>query len=129
MDLGADSLKTVIPPTAPNHEGVVVGTLTCPCVDVSTLRDEDVRRFINAYQAANGLAPGIYAAEAWDAAHMLAGTLTAAHDRAGVAADLAVQDRFDGVARDYVFDSRGELLDPVVGLYTAAGSRWLTETA
>jgi branched-chain amino acid transport system substrate-binding protein len=129
VDLGADSLKTVIPPTAPNHEGVVVGTLTCPCVDVSTHRDEDVRRFINAYQSENGLAPGIYAAEAWDAAHMVAGLLSVAHDRASLAAGLADLDRFEGVARDYVFDPTGELVDPVVGLYTAAGSRWLTEAA
>ncbi|HEY6567020.1 MAG TPA: ABC transporter substrate-binding protein [Actinomycetota bacterium] len=126
VDFGADALKTVIPPTAPNHEGVVVGALTCPCADVSTRSDDGVRRFINAYQSANGLAPGIYAAEAWDAAQVLAGALAGeAHDRTAVAASLARLERFDGVVGEYVFDGGGELVSPRVGLYSAAGSRWL----
>ena len=126
VDFGADALKTVIPPTVPNHEGVVVGALTCPCADVSTRSVDDVRRFINAYQATTGLAPGIYAAEAWDAAHVLAaGLLGGARDRGSIAAALTRLERFDGVANDYVFDDQGEIRSPHIGLYEAAGSRWL----
>jgi branched-chain amino acid transport system substrate-binding protein len=130
VDFAADALKTVIPPTVPNREGVMVGALTCPCVDVSTQRADDVRWFVNAYQSENGLAPGIYAAEAWDAANVLAGFLTAgARDREAVSAGLAQLEGFDGVAREYKFDEHGELLDPRVGRYVAAGSRWLRITA
>ena len=49
----------------------MVDELTCPCRDVNLTNSDAARRFINAYQSATGLAPGIYAAEAWDA-----GTLT-----------------------------------------------------
>ena len=110
----------------PNHEGVVVGGLTCPCVDVSTRTAPEVRSFVNAYQAAHGLTPAIYAAEAWDAARALAGELAGgASDRGQVAAWLSALERVDGVARVYTFDERGELVDPRVHLYVAAGSRWL----
>jgi branched-chain amino acid transport system substrate-binding protein len=126
VDLGSEAVKTVIPPTVPDHEGVVVRAVTCPCVDVSTSTASDVRRFINAYQSAHGLAPGIYAAEAWDAAHALAVPLAeGARDASEVAARFADLDAMDGVARVYRFDERGEVLDPHVDLFAATGSRWL----
>ena len=126
VDLASDAMKTVIPPTVPTHEGEVPRVLTCPCVDVTTARTEAARRFVNAYQAENGLAPGIYAAEAWDAATVLGGVLTAgARDRAAVAEGLAGIEATVGVARSYAFDEAGEMVDPRVDLYAAAGSRWL----
>jgi branched-chain amino acid transport system substrate-binding protein len=126
VELGSEAVKTVIPPTVPDHEGVVVGVVTCPCVDVSTRTAPDVRQFINAYQSAHGLAPGIYAAEAWDAAHALAIPLAeGARDASEVAGRLVDLDALDGVARVYRFDERGEVVHPRVDLYVAAGSRWL----
>ncbi len=71
IDLASDAMKTVMPIPGPD-ETPMVDELTCPCRDVNLTNSDAARRFINAYQSATGLAPGIYAAEAWDA-----GTLTA----------------------------------------------------
>jgi branched-chain amino acid transport system substrate-binding protein len=126
LDLGPDALKTVIPPTAPNRDGVVVGALTCPCVDVSTARDLEVRRFINAYQSANGLAPGIYAAESWDAAGIFLSALRqGVTDRDGMQGVIGSYDAVEGVAGTIRFDAAGDVQGPRVGLYAPFGTRWL----
>ena len=69
--LASDAMKTVMPIPGPDGSPMV-DELTCPCRDVNLTNSDAARRFINAYQSATGLAPGVYAAEAWDA-----GTLTA----------------------------------------------------
>jgi ABC-type branched-subunit amino acid transport system substrate-binding protein len=93
---------------------------------VSTSRALKDRRFVNAYQAANGLAPGIYAAEAWDAGEMVAHPLERGiHDRSGMNAAIAGLQTWDGVSGLLRFDFDGELVRPQVGLFVATGTRWL----
>jgi branched-chain amino acid transport system substrate-binding protein len=126
VDLAGDAMKTVIPPTSPNGEGVVVGSVTCPCADVTLDLALSSRRFVNAYQSEHGLTPGVYAAEGWDAGGLLAGAVVSGVvDRAGMRAWLARIAVYDGVAGRYAFDEHGELLRPSAGLFVASGTRWL----
>ena len=97
IDLASDAMKTVMPIPGPGGSPLV-GELTCPCLDVNLTNSDAARRFINAYQSATGLAPGIYAAEAWDA-----GTLTAQRlprRRSRPAADARLRRQF-GLLRRY----------------------------
>jgi branched-chain amino acid transport system substrate-binding protein len=104
----------------------MVEQLTCPCRDVNLANSDAARRFINAYQSATGLAPGVYAAEAWDA-----GTLTAqafhdgVRDRQQMRAYVGDLESYDGTGGAVRFDEGGELVDPQVSLFTPAGTRWI----
>lgn len=126
FDFAADAMKTVVPPTSPRGDGVVVGSLTCPCADVTLDRSLAARRFVNLYQADTGLAPGIYAAEGWDVGQILASALRGGvGDRAGMRSFVADLRAHDGVAGSFEFDAVGELLNPRVGAFVAEGTRWL----
>lgn len=126
IDLSGDGLKTTIPPTSPAGDGVVVGSVTCPCVDVSIDTALASRRFVNRYQSEHGLAPGAYAAEGYDAGRIAASAIMAgAHDRARMRAAFRGLQAFAGVARPYEFSPEGELLAARPGLFVAAGTRWL----
>jgi branched-chain amino acid transport system substrate-binding protein len=125
IDLASDAMKTVMP--IPGPDGApMVGELTCPCRDVNLVNSDAARRFINAYQSATGLAPGVYAAEAWDA-----GTLTAEALHAGVRERQQMRDyvgsldAYDGTGGPVRFDEGGELVDPQVVVFTPAGTRWI----
>jgi ABC-type branched-subunit amino acid transport system substrate-binding protein len=104
------------------------GTISlCPCADVSTSLDLAAQRFIQDYQSEYGSAPGPYAVEAWDAAHLL---VRALRDVGPVHADLtgrfAAQRVVEGLGGPYVFEG-GELADPAAGIrrYRVEGGRWL----
>ena len=126
IDLAGDALKAVMPLMSSGGEGVVVESVTCPCVDVSVALDLASRTFLNAYQSEHGLAPGVYAAEAWDAASIVAQALTSGGStRAGMRAAFRAITSYDGVAQTYTFDSEGEPSGARAGLFTAAGTRWL----
>ena len=126
IDLAGDALKAVMPLMSSGGEGVVVESVTCPCVDVSVALDLASRTFLNAYQSEHGLAPGVYAAEAWDAASIVAEALTSGGStRAGMRAAFRAITSYDGVAQTYTFDSEGEPIGARAGLFTAAGTRWL----
>jgi branched-chain amino acid transport system substrate-binding protein len=126
FDFAADAMKTVIPPTSPRGDGVVVGSLTCPCADVTLDRNLAARRFVNLYQSDTGLAPGIYAAEGWDAGQILASALRGGvGDRAGMRSFVSDLQAHDGVAGSYEFDAVGELTHPKAGVFVAEGTRWL----
>jgi len=126
VDLAGDALKTTIPPTSPVGDGVVVGSVACSCVDVSIRPDLASRRFVNAYQSEHGLAPGVYAAEAWDAGRLAAEAIArGAVDRIAMRAMFEDLTTDDGVARTYMFDPDGELIGAEPGLFVAAGTRWL----
>jgi ABC-type branched-subunit amino acid transport system substrate-binding protein len=126
VDLAGDALKTTIPPTSPAGEGVVVGSVACPCADVSTELDLASRRFVNAYQSRHGLPPGVYAAEAWDAGD-LAGRVISSDGtrRAAMRTAFGSLISYEGVARTYDFDAQGELAGASAGLFVATGTRWL----
>jgi branched-chain amino acid transport system substrate-binding protein len=128
VDLAGDAMKTVIPPTSPSGDGVVVGSVACPCVDVTLELALSSRRFVNAYQSEHGLTPGVYAAEGWDAGRFLAQAVeSGVTDRAAMRARFATLMAYQGVGRRYVFDTTGELLRPSAGLYVASGTRWLPQ--
>jgi branched-chain amino acid transport system substrate-binding protein len=126
VDLAGDAMKTIVPPTSPAGDGVVVGSVACSCVDVSIGLRLSSRRFVNVFQSEHGLAPGVYAAEAWDAGRLTASALeTAGTDRASMRAWMAAFTAYEGVARSYAFDDLGELTGGRPGLFVAAGTRWL----
>lgn len=99
----------------------------CSCASVSTSTQFAVRRFIQDYQSEHGTAPGSYAVEAWDAAHLV---LRALHEagatRAQVREWLGARTAFDGLVRTYRLDPRGELIDPgsLLRLFRVDGGRW-----
>jgi branched-chain amino acid transport system substrate-binding protein len=124
--LAGDAVKTTIPPTSPAGDGVVVGSVACPCADVATALELASRRFVNAYQSEHGLTPGVYAAEAWDAGRLAADAIAGgAEDRASMRGAMSTLVELDGIARTYRFDPTGELLGADPGLFVAAGTRWL----
>ncbi|MGZ8629679.1 MAG: ABC transporter substrate-binding protein [Actinomycetota bacterium] len=128
LDLAGDAMKTVIPPTSPSGEGVVVGSVACPCVDVTLDLALASRRFVNSYQSEHGLTPGVYAAEGWDAGRLLAHAVEpGVTDRAAMRAAFATITAYQGVGRRYLFDATGELVRPSAGLYVASGTRWLPQ--
>ncbi len=94
----------------------------CPCVDLSTSSALDAQRFLNAFQAANGLAPGVYAAEAWD----LAGSIARAPGggrRADLNVALGSLVTYEGVAGLYRLGPDGD--GDGVHATRAVGSRWI----
>ena len=125
IDLASDAMKTVMPIPGPDGNPMV-DELTCPCRDVNLTNSDAARRFINAYQSATGLAPGVYAAEAWDA-----GTLTAqafqdgVRDRQQMRDYVGGLDSYDGTGGPVRFDEGGELVDPQVSVFTPSGTRWI----
>jgi len=126
VDLAGDAMKTIVPPTSPAGDGVVVGSVACSCVDVSIGMRLSSRRFVNVFQSEHGLAPGVYAAEAWDAGRLTAGALeSVGTDRASMRAWMRAFTAYEGVARSYAFDDQGELTGGRPGMFVAAGTRWL----
>ena len=111
-------MKTVMP--IPGPDGTpMVDELTCPCRDVNLTNSDAARRFINAYQSATGLAPGVYAAEAWDA-----GTLTAqafhdgVRDRQQMRDYVGSLDSYDGTGGPVRFDDERRTRGPAgLGLH------------
>ncbi len=140
---GAEEARSLLAPTArlivadasksavlleaalPDGDGIVA---VCPCADVSTSTRQRAMAFVNAYQSATGLPPGIYAAEGWDAARIfLEAARQGAGDRTAFAAALEGLSELDGAARPYRFDASGALLAPpeLTTTTRSAGRRWL----
>jgi len=100
----------------------------CACANVSTSTELAARRFIQDYQSEHGVAPGAFAVEGWDAAHLI---LRAAGDRgitrALVARSLGGLATFDGLEGTRRFRADGEPLEPraLLRLYRVEGGRWV----
>jgi branched-chain amino acid transport system substrate-binding protein len=100
----------------------------CACSSVSTLTDLAARRFIQDYQSQHGVAPGAYAVEAWDAAHVilraLDGDRTTRSQVAQALEDVSEVRGLEGVRR---LGEDGEPLDPraLLHLYVVRGGRWV----
>jgi len=108
------------------------GTMAvCPCVEATTVTDLRARRFVNGYQGATGLAPGVFAAEAWDIAYLLselvAHDVAPPGDRAAYRAAIETVTGVPGVGGPVDFDAEGEPLGTAAAARTsvAAGRRWL----
>ena len=125
IDLASDAMKTVMPIAGPTGEPTV-DEVTCPCRDVNLTNNDAARRFINAYQSATGLAPGVYAAEAWDAGTVTAQAfLDGVRDRRQMRAFVGDLDAYDGTGGAVRFDESGELVAPQVPVFTPSGTRWI----
>ena len=101
---------------------------TCPCADLSTSTDIAARRFIQDYQSDYGLAPGPYAVEAWDAAHLILQALRGpGASREDVLTALGDTTVFEGLGGTYGFGPDGEPADPegAVRVYRVEGGRWV----
>lgn len=100
----------------------------CACANVSTSTELTARRFIQDYQSEHGVAPGAFAVEGWDAAHLI---LRAAGDRvitrALVARSLDGLTTADGLQGTRRFAADGEPLEPraLLRLYRVEGGRWV----
>jgi branched-chain amino acid transport system substrate-binding protein len=102
-------------------------TAFCSCADVSTSLDLAAQRFIQDYQSEYGSAPGPYAVEGWDAAHLLVRAVReGAPTRAGVVSSLAATGSEDGLGGSYVFTD-GELAHPEAATrrFLVEGGRWI----
>jgi hypothetical protein len=119
--LDPDFLSTA----GPAAEGAVA---LCACANVSTSTELAARRFIQDYQSEHGVAPGAFAVEGWDAAHLI---LRAAGDRgitrAQVARSLGGLRTADGLEGTRRFAADGEPLEPraLLRLYRVEGGRWV----
>ncbi|MGZ8610884.1 MAG: ABC transporter substrate-binding protein [Actinomycetota bacterium] len=99
----------------------------CACADVTTSLDLGSQRFVQDYQSRFGSPPGPFAAEAWDAARLLArGVLEAGPSRSALVAWLALLPDVDGLAGRLAFVN-GEIADPgsAVRRYRVEGGRWV----
>ena len=126
IDLAGGAMKAIVPQLNAGGNAAVVASVSCACADVSLELDLASRQFVNAYQSEHGLAPGVYAVEAWDAGHMVADALTSGDTtREEMRATFRALTAYRGIARRYEFDEAGELIGAHGGLFMAAGTRWL----
>jgi branched-chain amino acid transport system substrate-binding protein len=99
----------------------------CACSTVSTSTQLAARRFIQDYQSQHGVAPGPYAVEAWDAAHVILRALADGETtRSQVAGSLGQVTEVQGLERTHRLGADGEPLDPraLLRLYVVRGGRW-----
>lgn len=99
----------------------------CACSTVSTSTELAARRFIQDYQSQHGVAPGAYAVEAWDAAHMILRALADGETtRSQVARSLEQVTEVQGLEGTHRLGADGEPLDPraLLRLYVVRGGRW-----
>ncbi|MDP9329635.1 MAG: ABC transporter substrate-binding protein [Actinomycetota bacterium] len=123
--VGGDAMKTrSYLLNAQDTDGTLV---TCACADVTTSVGFAAQQLVHDYQAATGLEPGVYAAEAWDAASVLIAAVRAGvAGRSEMGASIARLETYDGVAGAYRFDPIGSLTAPAgAPLYRAVGLRWI----
>jgi branched-chain amino acid transport system substrate-binding protein len=99
----------------------------CACSTVATSTDLAARRFIQDYQSQHGVAPGAYAVEAWDAAHMILRALDGGQtSRSQVARSLEDVTEVQGLEGTHRLGTDGEPLNPraLLRLYVVRGGRW-----
>jgi branched-chain amino acid transport system substrate-binding protein len=126
--VGGDAMKTrSYLLNAQDTDGTLV---TCACADVTTSVGFAAQQLVHDYQAATGLEPGVYAAEAWDAASVLIAAVRAGvAGRSEMGASIARLEAYVGVAGAYRFDPIGSLTAPGgAPLYRAVGLRWIETT-
>lgn len=100
----------------------------CACANVSTSTELAARRFIQDYQSEHGVAPGAYAVEGWDAAHVILRAVGGGEvTRSVVARTLDGLTVVDGLEGTHRFDANGEPLEPraLLRLYRVEGGRWV----
>jgi ABC-type branched-subunit amino acid transport system substrate-binding protein len=109
--------------------GVAVSTV-CACVDVSLSTHPRWQRFVHDIQAESGAPPGPFSVEAYDAGRLLIGLLEGREgSREDIASALDDITRFRGLAGAYAFEADGSRSSRRMGIWRAAGSRWLPRAA
>jgi branched-chain amino acid transport system substrate-binding protein len=123
--VGVDAMKTRS--YLLNAEAADGTLVTCACADVTTSPSFGTQQMVHDYQEATGLEPGVYAAEAWDAAAVLIAAVRAgAVGRPAMDASIAGLEAYEGVAGEYRFDRSGSLVAPASApVYRAVGLRWI----
>ena len=123
--VGADPMKTLSYIQQTGRDGTLV---TCPCQDITTSSQLPAEQLVHDYQVVTGLEPGAYAAEAWDAAGMIMSAAQAGGvTRSLLREAIGQMNTYSGVARNYSFGASGGLqTGPAVGVFRAAGVRWLS---
>jgi Periplasmic binding protein len=104
----------------------------CACADVTLSTEARWQRFVHDLQAESGAPPGPFAVEAYDAGRLLIGSLEGSDgSRRGLASALDGLTGFTGLAGAYAFESDGSRASGSleVGIWRAAGSRWLPRSA
>lgn len=100
----------------------------CACGNVSTSTELAARRFIQDYQSEHGIAPGAFAVEAWDAAHVILRALSDGDlTRTALERSLDAVTTIDGIEGIRRFAPDGEPLEPssLLRLYRVEGGRWV----
>jgi ABC-type branched-subunit amino acid transport system substrate-binding protein len=109
--------------------GTAVSTV-CACADVSLSTDLRSQHFVHDLQAESGSPPGPFAVEAYDAGRLLIGLLGGdGATRGRITTALGDLTRFSGLVENYSFEPDGSRVSGSfrVGMWRAAGSRWLPE--
>lgn len=97
--------------------------LTCPCGDPSVATDEKSKAFVSAFRSKYNGDPGIYAAEYWDAVHLIADAIKTAGKPGDIKAyrdkvrDAIAKTSYQGVTKTFGFQENGELVDSAVATY------------
>lgn len=121
--LGADGSKdSTFLKAGDAVEGAV---LTCPCTDPNSVDDEASQSFVEDYEATHGHAPGVYAAEGFDAANIMIDAIRAAgapgddilEYRAEITATIDATSGYEGIANTYSFEENGDLATDRVEIY------------
>ena len=99
----------------------------CACANVSSSTKLAARRFIQDYQSEHGVAPGAYAVEGWDAAHLILRALGGRPTRAQVARSIGALTEVEGLEGTHRFGPDGEPREPraLLRLYRVEGGRWV----
>jgi hypothetical protein len=109
--------------------GVRLSTV-CACADVVLSVQPVLQRFVHDFQAESGSAPGPFAVEAYDAGRLLIEQLRLGEGtRRELVGRLAALERFSGLIGPYARQpgSAPSFVAAPVGVWRAAGSRWLLE--
>jgi hypothetical protein len=102
----------------------------CACEDVSLSTHPISQRFVHDLQAESGAAPGPFALEAYDVGRLLIDLLAGGEgSRQEIATSLDTLTGFRGLVGAYAFEPSGTRspASSGVGVWRAAGSRWLPE--
>lgn len=106
-------------------DGVIVA---CPCLDPNVATGEAAKKFTADFTTEYGKAPGIYAAEGWDAAQVFIAAIDASDDDGTVTREeiLAAVPKveFQGITKAIKFTDKGEVEDQTIFAYIVKDGKY-----
>lgn len=124
---GSKGTKLVPDAGAANAEGIL---MTCPCLDANVSSEADAQKFVTDYKARFGVAPDIYAPEAWDVAQIFIKVISDcgnAVTRACVLKGVTDLKDFKGLTKTFNWTTEPKLLHEVtdkgVNIYGVKGGQ------